>query len=61
MIVNRYFTGGSVVLAAAALLPNLAVSIVATRYITFPFRPSFADSPASGTKKCRSLGGIASS
>ena len=30
-----------VVLAAAALLPNLAVSIIATRYITFPFRPVF--------------------
>ena len=41
MIVNHYFTGGSVVLAAAALLPNLAVSIIATRYITFPFRPVF--------------------
>jgi hypothetical protein len=41
MIVNRYFTGGSVALATSALVPNLIVSIIATRYITLPFRPLF--------------------
>jgi hypothetical protein len=41
MIVNRYLTGGSVALATAALIPNFIVSVVATRYITLPFRPLF--------------------
>ena len=41
MMANHYFTGGSVTLAAMALVPNLAASVVATRYITFPFRPLF--------------------
>lgn len=41
MIANRYFTGGSVVLATAALVPNFILAIIATRYITLPFRPIF--------------------
>ena len=41
MIANRYFTGGSVALTTAALVPNFIVSIIATRYITLPFRPVF--------------------
>jgi hypothetical protein len=41
MIANRYFTGGSVALATAALLPNFALAVIATRYITLPFRPVF--------------------
>jgi hypothetical protein len=41
MIANRYFTGGSVALATAALVPNLVLSVIATRYITLPFRPLF--------------------
>lgn len=41
MIINRYFTGGSAVLALAFLIPNFAVSLVATRYLTLPFRPFF--------------------
>lgn len=41
MIANHYFTGGSIILASMALLPNLILSVVATRYITYPFRPVF--------------------
>ncbi|MDQ3621784.1 MAG: YqiJ family protein [Verrucomicrobiota bacterium] len=41
MIVNHYWTGGSVLLALAALLPNLVVSLVVTRYLTLPLRPLF--------------------
>lgn len=41
MIANRYFTGGSVALTTAALVPNFIVAIIATRYITLPFRPVF--------------------
>jgi hypothetical protein len=41
MMANHYFTGGSELLALAALVPNFLVSIVATRYITMPFRPLF--------------------
>jgi len=41
MIANRYFTGGSVALATAALIPNFIVAVIATRYITLPFRPLF--------------------
>lgn len=39
MIVNHYWTGGSPWLALAALLPNLLLSAVLTRYLTFPFKP----------------------
>jgi len=41
MISNRYFTGGSIPLATVALLPNFVVAVVATRYVTLPFRPIF--------------------
>ena len=41
MIVNHYVTGGTALLALAALVPNFVVSIIATRYITMPFRPLF--------------------
>lgn len=41
MMANHYFTGGSALLALAALVPNLIVSMVATRYITLPFKPLF--------------------
>jgi hypothetical protein len=41
LIANHYLTGGSVALATAALVPNFIVSVIATRYITLPFRPLF--------------------
>src|SRR5262249_6408839 len=41
LIANHYFTGGSAVLALAALVPNFILSVIATRYITMPFRPVF--------------------
>jgi hypothetical protein len=41
MITNRYFTGGSALFSLALLVPNFIVSVIATRYITLPFRPLF--------------------
>jgi hypothetical protein len=41
IIANHYFTGGSATLALAALVPNFVLSVIATRYITMPFRPVF--------------------
>jgi hypothetical protein len=41
MLANHYFTGGSVSLVAAAIIPNLIVSVIVTRYVTLPFRPLF--------------------
>jgi hypothetical protein len=41
MIANHYLTGGSMGLALALVIPNLIVSVIATRYITLPFRPLF--------------------
>jgi hypothetical protein len=41
LLINRYLTGGSPLLALAFLLPNLAASVVATKLITQPFRPLF--------------------
>lgn len=38
MVSNHYLTGGSTLLALLMLVPNLAVSLVATRYFTLPFR-----------------------
>ena len=39
IVVNYYWTGNSVLLGVAALLPILVVSAVVTRYLTLPFRP----------------------
>jgi len=41
MIANHYFTGGHAVFALAAMVPNFIVAVVATRYITMPFKPLF--------------------
>jgi hypothetical protein len=41
MIANHYLTGGSATLSAAYILPNFLVSFVATRFLTYPFRPLF--------------------
>jgi hypothetical protein len=41
MVANHYFTGGSVALVAALIVPNLIVSVIVTRYVTLPFRPLF--------------------
>jgi len=41
MIANHYFTGHNALLALAFLLPNLAVSLVVTRYLTLPLKPVF--------------------
>lgn len=39
IVVNYYWTAGSMSLGLAALLPIFAVSAVVTRYLTLPFRP----------------------
>ena len=41
LIANHYFTDQRALLALAFLLPNLAVSLVVTRYLTLPLRPIF--------------------
>lgn len=41
VIANRYWTGGSNLLALAFFGANLVVSIVATRYVTLPLKPLF--------------------
>lgn len=41
LIANHYFNTGSLVLAAAFLMPNLLVSIIVTRYATKPFKAFF--------------------
>ena len=41
MVANYYWTGGSVLLALAFLIPNLIVALVITRYVTLPLRPLF--------------------
>ena len=41
MLANYYLTGGSQLYALALLIPNLAISIVVTRYVTLPLRPLF--------------------
>lgn len=39
IVVNYYWTGGSMVLGLVALLPIFIVSAIVTRYLTLPFRP----------------------
>lgn len=39
MIANHFWTGGSLLLGLAALVPNLLVSAVLTRFLTLPFKP----------------------
>ncbi len=39
MAVNYYWTGSSPLLGVAALVPIFLVSLVLTRYLTYPFRP----------------------
>jgi hypothetical protein len=41
LISNFYFTGGSLPLALAFLVPNSVLSLVITRYLTLPLRPLF--------------------
>lgn len=41
IVANRYWTGGSYVLAAGFLALNLVVSVVVTRYVTLPLKPLF--------------------
>lgn len=41
ILANRYLTGGSGLLAAVVLVPNLAIAVIATRYFTLPLRPIF--------------------
>lgn len=41
LLANRYLTGGSPILALILIVPNLAVAVVAARYVTLPFRPLF--------------------
>lgn len=39
IIVNYYWTGGSLLMGAVALVPIFLISAVLTRYLTMPFKP----------------------
>jgi Inner membrane protein YqiJ, N-terminal len=41
VVANRYFTGGSYLLAAVFLVANFGISAVVTRYVTLPLKPVF--------------------
>jgi len=42
MLANHYFTQGSILRALAFAVPNVALSMIATRYLTWPLKKFFA-------------------
>ena len=42
MMANHYFNGGSMLWALALVVPNVAMSMVITRYLTWPLKKFFA-------------------